>query len=648
MRSCVRIGGRGADGGGTLLALLAALLVLALAPPSPARAATGPEYYGTNLQSLGVAPVSRWPLFFDQLAVGQLGVNRFEVRWDLIEANAPDRGVHRYDWSGLDALVGPLAARGLRLAPLFRYSPAWAQTARDELPPSSYPNFAMFLAAAAQRYGPGGSFWAANPAIPPRPFLTYEVWNEPNLDQYAWNHRADPVAYAGLLRVVRPILKGVQPSAILLGTLAWQTDGPGVAPNYVARLAAAGGLDQIDGMGYHPYAPDAQSTIDLVTGLRAQLAAAGHGALPIYANESGQPVVLSGPGAQYAFAGRPTDAARASSVAFAGDALAASDCSVEQFLLYSISGTEREFEEGGEPIGEGFMGMLSKDTALPNVTGQALQRASLRWAARFRPGGAGLPGPPLPLCGSSAAGAPANALPIGITVTGAGPGCARIRTTYDGNQLESAMLRLTDVGGGTLLAESRTDARGETQGCIPLTLRGGAFEVSADIPRAGASSTVVCDVPGVGCPPDLAIAPAESRVSASTLIGHPGPQVTQAAPRPSGPCTWKLYAAQRTFKAGRSVSRSRATMRAVVSCETAPVDAKLRFTLLTKDRRTNRERRIRVLTLQNKVPRTLTVKGKLRRGDKLVLLRPADRAAKIPRLRSVTVFGVRPGAGSKK
>lgn len=642
MRLGMRISPRDADGGTLLVALL---IVCSLAFAPTARAANDPEFYGTNLQSIGVAPYAKWGLFFDQLAAGKMSVARFEVRWPQVEPQAPRGGVHTYDWGAVDAVIAPLAARGIRVAPLFRFTPSWVRTSANEFPSSHYADFGRLLAAYANRYGPQGSFWAERPLLPRLSAQTYEAWNEPNLDQYAWNGRADPAAYAALLKATRPFLKAAQPSAVLLGTLAWQTSGPGVYPDFVARLAEAGGMSQIDGVGYHPYAPDAQSTIDLVMRLRTILASAGYPGLPIYANEAGQPAALSGPGAQYAYAGRPSDSARAASVSFAGDALAASDCNVNQFLLYSISGTEREFEDGGEPIGEGFMGMLDKDDATPNMTGAALQRASRRWAARFDAGGPGAPAP-LTLCSGTAA-PPDSMLPIDITVTGAEAGCARLRATYDGNPLESAMLRLTGPGGTPLLAEARTDAFGGAQQCIPLTLRGQPFEVYAEIPRAGVSSVVVCDVPGVGCPADRSLTPPRgTRLSARGALGQPSaPPVVFSATVPSSRCTWKVTGWQRSFRAGRSVSRSRAVLRAVASCATAPVDRKLRFVLQTKAKGSKARRKFRVVWLQNGVQRDFTIRGRLRRGDKIVLLHQEEPAAHVPRLVAVVPFGSRPGAG---
>ncbi len=620
----------------TALTLLAACT--ALVAPTAARAASSGEYFGTNLQTLGAAPQASWNTFYDSLVAEDMHVNRLQVDWRLVEPTSPasNGGKHVYDWRSVDGYMRGLAQRGLRLAPLFRWAPRWAATGSgatfNELPPASYDDFGLMVAAFAQRYGPGGTFWAANPTIPARPTLTYELWNEANLDEYAWNGKADAVAYAALLKTARPIIKAVQPGAMLLGSLAWQskiTDGQGVHPDFVANLGAAGGLAALDGMGYHPYAPDAQSIFDLVVPLHAELAAAGAPNLPIFANETGQPVKYGELGNQYAYQGFTSDAARGANLAFAGEALALSDCEVEQFLPYSIIATLNPEER----LNEGFMGLFYKDSAKPNETAQALGRASARWIQRATQA-APAPGDRLALC-SQRPSPVASLLPIKATFAGTeAVGCVTANASYDGNPLESAYLRLRQEGGGEL-ASARTDARGNATACVEPFLLGQPFRAVVDVQKAGTSGAVLCNVPNVGCPAGVSFSPAigETLVAQPALVGLlPGGPAGPAARGSSG-CDWALTTKRLSSRpAPRGATRLK--LRARLDCATRKPGTVVRFVLSTKSKRAKRETRVRSVHLKTGVPTEITIVRRLRKTDLIVLLHREGDGSDVPRIRT--------------
>src|SRR4029077_1506715 len=87
-----------------------------------------------------------------------------------------------------------------------------------------------FAAAAAARYGPGGTFWT-NPASPcagcdPHPVRVWEIWNEQNAAPY-WDE-PDPASYGAALVAARAGLRSADPAArILLGGLADVEARPG-------------------------------------------------------------------------------------------------------------------------------------------------------------------------------------------------------------------------------------------------------------------------------------------------------------------------------------------------------------------------------------------------------------------------------------
>lgn len=615
-----------------------------------AHAASGPEYFGTNLQTLGAVTPSKQAGVLQQLGAAGLSVDRVEVRWDAVESKAPASGKHTYAWGGVDGQLKQLAGYGIRAAPLFRYTPGWVHVADaskpggvDVLPASHYADFGAMVAAFAARYGDGGSFWKENPNLPQLPIHTFEIWNEVNLSEYAWNSQVNPEAYSALLKVIRPALKAKQPNGILLGALAYQENE---APDYVARMGAAGGLAALDGMGYHPYAPEAQETIRLVRHLRDELAAAGAPGLPIYANEAGQEAVVTNPDgsltpnrqpATWAFEQFPSDAARAANLSFAGEALAASDCGVEQFLPYSVSDTE---QQGGK-LTEAYMGLFRPGTGAATLTAQALFRAAARWRGRFAPGGPGVPSR-LALCGGGAT--PDGALlPLEATFTGSSPGCVNVQATYDGNPIEAMNLTIRATS-GQIVSTSLTNAFGQATACASPPATRELFVASVEMPNAGRSGSVQCDVSGAGCPVGVALSTAVgSTVSAATVTGQPRTGAPVPTPTPAVEaerCTWKSTAKSIGFTPASAKKPAVVRMSAEAQCENAPKGTRLKFDVSGRAAGSKKQRKLRTLWLTNGVERRFTLKGPFKNGHVLVLLHAKDVGRGIPRLRDTVTLKV--------
>lgn len=626
------------------VSLSASLAVLgaSLGGASAARASSGPEYFGTNVQTLGwMAPDAR-PRALDFLAQNRMAVNRVDVHWADVEPNAPSVKAtgqaacagHAYTWTMVDQWITRLASRGLRAAPVFRFAPAWAQVPGDELPPAVYDDFGCMVAAFAQRYGdppgPGvGTFWQANPTLPLRAVQTFELWNEANLNEYAWNQRADPELYAAMLKVAAPIVRAAMPGAIVLGDLSYKDD----VPDYVLRLGAAGGLAAIDAMGFHPYAPDAETTIALVERLRQQLSTAGFPAMPIYANEAGQEAVVTyadgtrtpdrAP-AQFAHDLFPSDNARAANLAFAGEALAASDCGVEQFLPYSIAGSERD----GEKRTEAWMGLFRPSTGEPNLTALAVGRASQRWASRFDAGGPGVP-PRLALCGGGVTDDNAK-LVIDSTFTVPRAGCIQLTASYDGNPLESVTLRLTSPS-GAVVAIARTDALGVASACIPYGVPKQGWTARGDLDAAGRTGTIRCDVTTVGCPAGASYTPGSGTISAAAASGVPQP----VAPS----CTWRTRTRVLAFSPSKGLRDAQARLRLFVECDTAPKNERVRFAVFAATSPKGKAlRKIKTVWLRNGAGREVLLRGRFSNGHRLVVQHRPQPGSSVPSLRDVVTL----------
>ena len=208
------------------------------APPSPAPSDDFGEPFvkgiDTNLQGWGAEAL---PTIASEMST--LGVNwaREDLSWSDSE---PRPGV--FDWSSFDKVVYAAQARGITILPIVGYAPSWAS-------PTDAGDYAAFVKAAVQRYGPGTS---AN-------LRWWELWNEPYYS-YAWDGKTpEPEAYAQDAMAAAQAAKGVAPSAKLLvaadymddvqvGSSKWETSW--IDDMFSAEPALG---SWIDGVSVHPY-----------------------------------------------------------------------------------------------------------------------------------------------------------------------------------------------------------------------------------------------------------------------------------------------------------------------------------------------------------------------------------------------------------
>ncbi len=192
----------------------------------------------TNIQGWGA---SAMPQISSEMST--LGVNwaREDLAWSNVE---PQKGV--FDWSSFDQMVSAATAKGITVLPIVGYAPSWAG-------PTDASDYAAFMRAAVERYGPGTS---AN-------LQWWELWNEP-YDAYAWSgHTPEPEAYARDVLAAAQAARGVSPSVKLLvaadyddapqagGSTPWQT-------SWIDDMfTAVPSLGQwINGVAVHPYGDD--------------------------------------------------------------------------------------------------------------------------------------------------------------------------------------------------------------------------------------------------------------------------------------------------------------------------------------------------------------------------------------------------------
>ncbi len=213
-----------------------------LAPALVAAPASAEKLLGANVhQSLDVG--------HDATKAAGLGWVRIDLNWDQCE---PAPGA--YDFALLDGVVDAAKARGLSVLAVVGYGPAWA-SAGDALGDGSINDvpidgaYAAFVTATVQHFQDRVSY--------------YELWNEPNLEQF---FEGTPDDYTA-----RVLVPGAQ--AVHAACPACKVVGPGLASigdEYDLWLDASltAAKDQIDIVSGHIYAgfpvdsPGAGSTSD--------------------------------------------------------------------------------------------------------------------------------------------------------------------------------------------------------------------------------------------------------------------------------------------------------------------------------------------------------------------------------------------------
>lgn len=205
---------------------------------------------------------------------------RNDLDWAAVET---EPGVYDFAGVGFDDLVNAAEDSGLHILFILDYGNPLYGEAGAVVDEQARQAFAAFAAAAAKRYGGRGHGW--------------EIWNEPNLEQF-WSSAEggpDPDLYAALVQSTVPALRAQDPDAtIAVGALYFglpeviEAAGLGIGgPRFLEAVAATGALDGADEVTLHFYrpAPPEDVASDVRTA-RAILEAAGY-ALPISSGEWG-------------------------------------------------------------------------------------------------------------------------------------------------------------------------------------------------------------------------------------------------------------------------------------------------------------------------------------------------------------------------
>jgi hypothetical protein len=235
-----------------LLPVVAACVMLAL--PGLAHAALPRDFFGVVSEDVLAGNAAYRDATLAQQASVGVGLIRQTFHWKDIETS---RGV--YNWAGYDSYMAATASHGIRVLPVLfeppRFRARASASGRGAYPPTRYSDIGKFGAAVARRYGPNGSFWHENPAIPKLPIEAYQIWNEPNLKVY-WASGPSPRAYARLLKAAAHGIHAVDSRAqiVTAGMPDSRLSQPTNVYGYVKALLHAGAAHDFDSLAVNPYA----------------------------------------------------------------------------------------------------------------------------------------------------------------------------------------------------------------------------------------------------------------------------------------------------------------------------------------------------------------------------------------------------------
>jgi flagellar hook assembly protein FlgD len=179
---------------------------------------------------------------------------REEFDWNRVE---PRKGY--FEWAKFDQAVEVAAARNLDVVGKLVYSAAWASSApagtpQQDIayyPPTNLTDYTDYVREVVERYKDRVSVW--------------EVWNEPNIQQY-WKPAPDSAAYAAMLKATYATIKSIDPDATVL------TAGfAGVSDGYMKGLVDAGAAKSYDGLAIHTFtsgAPEQSITDSWIQGAK--------------------------------------------------------------------------------------------------------------------------------------------------------------------------------------------------------------------------------------------------------------------------------------------------------------------------------------------------------------------------------------------
>jgi hypothetical protein len=227
-----------------MLRSFALAILLTLAAAAPAAAAVPRDWLGVMVDGPVTAGGEGYAREWRLMARSGVAGARVSFYWSASQPLGPGA----VDLAAYDAIVLAAARERITVLPVVFSAPPWARTVPEDpaSPPRDPADYANFLTALVERYGPDGTLWAEHPEVKPRPIHAWQLWNEPNLRIY-WSQQPFAEDYVALLTAARAALKAADPRA--RAVLAGLPNGW----DALRQIYRAGGRRSFDIVAIHPY-----------------------------------------------------------------------------------------------------------------------------------------------------------------------------------------------------------------------------------------------------------------------------------------------------------------------------------------------------------------------------------------------------------
>jgi hypothetical protein len=239
---------------------------------------------------------------FQRLKRGGVDSIRTPIGWGGVQ---PTQG-GQIDWSAVDGIVRDATSAGLEVLPFLTGAPSWAVAVDHRFgSPVTLPvktgaqraGWTNFVTQAVLRYGPNGSFWAENPALPPHPIRTWQIWNEENFKYFV--ARPNPADYGKLVNLSYAAIKSADAGAqLILGGMFATPIEATFKKKPPQAYFAADFLDQMyrstpgikakfSGVALHPYTGSYKNLTEKIEDVRSVLVENGDAAKKLWITELG-------------------------------------------------------------------------------------------------------------------------------------------------------------------------------------------------------------------------------------------------------------------------------------------------------------------------------------------------------------------------
>lgn len=249
--------------------------------------------FGTVLNYNWSQPMSASQLDSQMGVMASHGVEavRTDFAWSAIE---PGPGL--YSWSNTDAIMAAAARHGLQVLPILEFTPQWAsshpQSAWLYYTPSNPATYAQFVTALIGRYGPNGSFWAANPHLARDPIRAWQIWDEPAGTKYDWRSAPWPSTYTRLLKAAYQAVHRADRGALVVSGAVVALNGTNLTQwAETSALYRAGFKRYFDVLGVNAFTGGSSASaavnrsLQIVGRVRQVMRAHGNGRKPIWITE---------------------------------------------------------------------------------------------------------------------------------------------------------------------------------------------------------------------------------------------------------------------------------------------------------------------------------------------------------------------------